>query len=352
MPSQQDEEGVRLQKGRRVRPALLVFGVAGLLFTIYLMDGVWPGLTALAGRAGMALAWVVPLRFVALGFDARGWWNLFPKRTDAPSWWRLALLAVVRDGINNLLPVVRVGGEMVAVRLLRQAGVPGPLAAASVVVEVSVTLIVLIVLTFAGLGVLLVRIGAEPLVTSMLLAAILGTIVVGAFLVLQMRVGLAGGLERLLARLMRRETRARPDALAHFDRDVMAIYERFAGLARCAGWQLLGLAGGMVEMWWVMRLVQVPISLGALFILESLVLALQSLSFAVPAALGVQEGGFVILGAALGLAPDVALLLALVRRTRQIVTGLPALLLWRWQEARVPCPQVLTMAESVPPRRA
>ncbi len=335
-----------------MRPVLTVFGIGGLLLTVHLMYGAWPGLTALVHRAGIALGWVVPLRFAALGLDARGWWSLFPERRDAPSWWRLTLLAFVRDGINNLLPVVRVGGEMVAVRLLGQRGVPTPLAAASIVVEISVTLVVLIVLTFAGLGALLVRIGAEPFVTSMLLAAILSAVMVGAFLMLQVRVGLAGGVERLLARVLRREARTRPDAFAHFDRDVLAIYARFGGLLRCAGWQVMGLAGGMAEMWWVLRLIRVPISIDALFVLESLILALQSLSFAVPAALGVQEGGFVLLGSALGLGPDVSLLLALVRRMRQVVTGLPALALWRWQEAQPARPQALAMAEPVPQRRA
>ncbi len=345
-PDHMDDEGRGQARWRG--PALGIFGTGGLVLAVYLLNGAWPELVTLIRRAGMALAWVVPLRFAALGIDARGWWGLFPDRVKAPSWRRLTLLAIIRDGINNLLPVVRVGGEMAAVRLLRQSGIRMPMAAASIVVEISLTLVLLVVLTFAGVGGLLARIGAVPLVASILFAAVCAAIMVGVFLVVQLRVGLAGMAERLLARLVPAHMRLEPDTFARFDRDILAIYARTPALWGCAGWQLLGMAGGMVEMWWVLRLVHVTIGLGSLFILESLIVALQNLSFAVPAAIGIQEGGFVLLGSALGIGADAALLLALVRRARQVLTGVPALVLWRGLERQ---PRALALADPVPENR-
>ena len=69
-------------------------------------------------------------------------------------------------------------------------------------------------------------------------------------------------------------------------------------------------------------------------ILESLAFALRTAAFAVPARLGVQEGGYVVLGALFGLSPEVALALSLLKRARELSTGLPCLIVWQSLEAR------------------
>jgi hypothetical protein len=48
----------------------------------------------------------------------------------------------------------------------------------------------------------------------------------------------------------------------------------------------------------------------------------------VPAAAGVQEGGYVLLGGALGIAPEFALALSLLKRGRELIVGTVALLIW------------------------
>ena len=64
-------------------------------------------------------------------------------------------------------------------------------------------------------------------------------------------------------------------------------------------------------------------------IIEAVVQAVSSSAFIVPGALGVQEGGFLAIGSVLGLAPDLALALALMRRARDILIFLPALVVWQ-----------------------
>ena len=50
----------------------------------------------------------------------------------------------------------------------------------------------------------------------------------------------------------------------------------------------------------------------------------------VPGALGLQEGGYVLVGAALGIPGEAALALALVKRARELALGLPSLVAWQW----------------------
>ncbi len=53
-----------------------------------------------------------------------------------------------------------------------------------------------------------------------------------------------------------------------------------------------------------------------------------------PGALGIQVGGYLLLGAALGVAPEAALALSLAKRVREILLALPALLAWPVVEGR------------------
>jgi hypothetical protein len=69
-------------------------------------------------------------------------------------------------------------------------------------------------------------------------------------------------------------------------------------------------------------------------VLESLTFAIRTAAFFVPAAAGVQEGGYILLGGALGIAPEIALALSLLKRGRELALGTVALLLWHSIESR------------------
>jgi uncharacterized membrane protein YbhN (UPF0104 family) len=55
----------------------------------------------------------------------------------------------------------------------------------------------------------------------------------------------------------------------------------------------------------------------------------------VPGALGVQEGAFVMIGAALGIDATTALALATARRLRDVIVFFPGLIAWQWAETRI-----------------
>ena len=64
-------------------------------------------------------------------------------------------------------------------------------------------------------------------------------------------------------------------------------------------------------------------------VLESTAQAARALGFLVPGALGVQEGGYVVISAMLGVPADQALALSLLRRARELALGAVGLILWR-----------------------
>jgi uncharacterized membrane protein YbhN (UPF0104 family) len=77
-----------------------------------------------------------------------------------------------------------------------------------------------------------------------------------------------------------------------------------------------------------------PLKWADALILESVAFALRTATFVVPSRIGVQEGGYIVLGSLFGLSPDVALALSLLKRARELATGLPCLILWQSMEAR------------------
>jgi len=82
------------------------------------------------------------------------------------------------------------------------------------------------------------------------------------------------------------------------------------------------------ETWLALWFLGAPVSLAATLILEALSTAVRSGAFAVPGAIGVQEGGFVLLGPLVGISPETALSLALVKRFRELVIGAGGLAAW------------------------
>jgi hypothetical protein len=89
-----------------------------------------------------------------------------------------------------------------------------------------------------------------------------------------------------------------------------------------------------VETWLTFRLMGLALTLPAALAVDSLIYGMRSAAFMVPNALGVQESGLVLLGFLLGVSPGASLALSLIKRARDLVIGIPAVLVWQAIEAR------------------
>jgi uncharacterized membrane protein YbhN (UPF0104 family) len=76
----------------------------------------------------------------------------------------------------------------------------------------------------------------------------------------------------------------------------------------------------------------VPVGFRDATIIESLGQAFRAVGFAVPGGLGVQEGGVLLICTLLGIGPQTAIELSLLRRIRELALGVPALTAWYWIE--------------------
>ena len=80
---------------------------------------------------------------------------------------------------------------------------------------------------------------------------------------------------------------------------------------------------GIGEVLVVLSFMGHPVSLADAVLIESLMHAVRGAAFAVPGALGAQEGGLIVLCAIFGVPPEPALALSLVKRLPDLVLGVP-----------------------------
>jgi hypothetical protein len=85
---------------------------------------------------------------------------------------------------------------------------------------------------------------------------------------------------------------------------------------------------GSAEIWLAFWLPGHPIGVAEAVILDSLGQATRSVGFMLPGGLGAQEGGIVAAGFMLGIAPELALAVALLKRARELAYGVPGLIAW------------------------
>jgi putative membrane protein len=299
-------------------------GVAGAILAVALVMhyGVRPVIELLV-QAGFGILVVISFHFLQLWLTALAWGALIPRA--APTAWLLALLRMIREGINNLLPVAGIGGPVIGVRLLARCGVATADAVAATVVDITVELVTQVVFTLLGLAMLVEVLGEFPLAAPLLIGlAVVAAMVVA--LVAAQRLGLARIASRAAERF------GWTHSVMGVQEAILGLYRRKASLAWSAALHMLAWALGAVEVWLAMHFLGNDIGLAEALVIESLGQTIKAASFAIPGALGVQEGGYVVLCGLFGIAPDLALALSLIKRLREIVVGAPSIFLWLWLE--------------------
>lgn len=317
------------------RPAMpvliaLLCGAGGLLWLLVHV-GVVPVLVAVQrlGLGGFAVVVVFHLGLiVAMGW---AWWLHGPDQASASGF---VFARFVRDSAAEALPLAQVGGFVVGGRALVLAGSGGLFAAASTLVDITIEAFAKLPYTLLGLALLAVS-GAGGQDVLWLVAALgLGLVLLPpiAFVLVQARA--TRWIERLAAALVRRMGGAWPFDAGALSAEIALLYGRRAAVAggfciHAATWLLSG-----VELWLMLHLMGSDLGLAPAIVIDSLLNGLRGFAFAIPGALGVQEAGYVALGALFAVPPEMAVAISLLRRGRDLSYGVPGVLLWQAIEGR------------------
>jgi putative membrane protein len=307
---------------------LLRLGVIVLIIAAawYMRDGFGDvgGALETAGWSGvvlMALTHALPVALCGIA------WGLL--QDNVPTW-KFSVARWIKDGVGELAGILPLSAEMAAIRLMTRYGFR--VAESTAIVMVDVTAEAIAQFFFSILGVALwLHLYPEAEVTRWALIA-LGISVPGLviFVALQRSVVMRF-LETLPAKIMPHAWDA-PDADSGVHAAVLTLYSDHRRFARSVFWHILAWAAGAIEAWVALWLLGYPMGLAEVLALESIIYAIRSVAFVVPGAIGLQEGGYMLVGAVLGLPTEIALAVSLLKRGRELLMGLPALFVWHYIE--------------------
>jgi putative membrane protein len=315
---------------RHARGIAFLAGIAGLAaLTVY--AGAGAVLRALVALRLWGLALVAVLHVPILALLGLAWWSV---GREVPSATRRKLIwaRFVRDAVAEVLPFSQAGGYLLGLRALHVEGVRALPAALSMSVDLVMELWAKLPYISAGL-IALVLIAPDSQLLRPLAAALALTIAVASIPVL-----LRGRLWRLLESFTLVLARRWPEFATVSAGDVQQTFDRmFAHRGRLlAGFSIHVFCWflGAAETWVILALMGTRASPLAALAVDSLVSALRTFAFLVPAAAGVQEASYVLVCALFGIAPATALAISLARRAREFVIGVPVIAVWQITEAR------------------
>jgi putative membrane protein len=317
---------------RTLRIGVAAAGLAGIALLVgIIVSSHVATLGELLLTVGWGIAIVTAAHLLPLAACTLAW------RSAANQVWRGSRIVffwarLVRESVSALLPVAHVGGDVVGARVLTFHGAAATQASASVLVDLTLEFLTQIAFTMIGLGLLLSFGGGAALGWSLL--GLAAAAAAGVGFVWVQRLGIFRLCERALQRMAERFDLPALGSLANLHDTIFAIYRQRRAIALSTCWHLLAWLLGAFEVWLTLKFLDANAGLVAALTIESLGLAIRSAAFVIPGGLGIQEGGFVLLGTLFGLSPETGLAISLVKRIREVGLGVPAILAWQVIEGR------------------
>jgi len=319
---------------RKLYIAVITAALVGVtLFIALLLRSSIHEVSSAIRAAGRAIAIVVAFHIVPLATNTLAWWVLFPREKRLP-YRSLLWIRWIGESVSALMPATTVGGEFVRARLAGKRCVGYSESTATVIADMTLGIGSQIIFTLAGLFFLTRLTGRGDFARQGIVGAAIAIGAVGGFLAVQ-RFGIFRIARGLMSTFFKTDggsaLRVQGEAL---DRELRAIYARRRSIATSFGWSLVTWVAGAGEVWLSLWALGLPMGFEHAFVLESTCQGVRAVMFLIPGALGVQEGGFVVVGGMLGIPAETAMALALLRRARELAFGIPGLIAWQLIEGR------------------
>lgn len=328
-------------KGQRgLKTVSILLAVLGLVlitgFTGWLGAGAVLKAVVSVGAAGFAALVVAQLATDLILAIA---WNVACPRIGLG---RLFRARLVREAATTCLPFSQLGGILIAMRAtcfpatLRARAVTWPEASAANVVDVTTEVLGQILFVVLGLLFLLDRQPESSFAGPVAIGMVLMAVAMAIFIWAQRS---ASGLFRRGVDLLGNQVAgqwagALQSGVDSLQERLNRFYEQPGRIAVACLIHLCAWTAGAGWVWLAYRLLGAPIAFGEAMAIEGVASGVLSLSFMVPAALGVQEVAYITLGSLFGLDPHLSFGLSLLRRGRDLAIGLPVLLMWQAAEIR------------------
>ena len=311
----------QVEKDTSLRLVNLILLLIASVFFVWILNEVgWETL----GHYLRQVGWYWPLLLLPYGvvtwLEAWSWRYILvdtPARTTVG---RLFWLRLGGEALNQLTPTASLGGEPFKASRLQADGVPLEVASASVVIMKGILVLSLVLYIFVGLALAPVYLPEAAKHMLFLCLAALGLAAAGIVFVVVQRWEPFGNSFRFLDRRgwLPHFLRDHEGFLEDLDTAMSQFYRQYPSRAALAfflfflSWLLHS-----VEVYLIFWLLGHPISWGMAVCLDALAMLFTALGFFIPAAMGVQEGGNILLALGFKLGFDLGAAFSILRRIRE-----------------------------------
>ena len=314
---------------------MIFLAIASIFFVWVLNEVGWDTLGDYLWRVG----WYWPALLLPYGLvnflEAISWKYLILNLPPGISLNRLFWLRLGGESLNQLTPTASMGGEPFKAARLQAGGVPLDTATASVVIQKGILVLSLTLYIFLGLALAPVFLpdAMEHFAGLSLAALVLAA--AGITFVAVQRQGPCGQVIRLFSKLgwCPALLKEKEGFLNDLDRSMSRFYRHHPGRAALAftlfflSWILHS-----VELYLMFWLLGHPIDWGLAICLDALAMLFTALGFFIPAAVGVQEGGNILLAVGFNLGFTLGAAFSVLRRIREAFwLSLGLLVVW-WEK--------------------
>lgn len=307
-----------MKKKQKFKILLLVVGFAILFALIY---KVGPSIVYQQLRL---LKWgilflLLPYLLVFI-LDTLGWKYSF--REESVSFKDLLMIRLAGESVNLIVPSATFAGEPVKAYFLKRHNIPMIDGMASVVISRTMMTITEIIFVMLGVGFFLYKLNVSGYHLISAIALVLLGIPMILFIVFIQKQGLFTFLFTLLrmCRIKIRYIEEREDRLRELDEKIYQFYHNNTKRAFFSFvFYFLGWIAGILEVFLILYLLDVPVDTISSYIIESLSVVSKGVTSFIPGSVGGQEGGIMAIFMSLKLSAGVALAFGILRRLRELI---------------------------------
>jgi uncharacterized protein (TIRG00374 family) len=299
---------------------LILLLIASVFFVWILNELGWDTL----GHYLLQVGWYWPFLLLPYGvvnlLESWSWKYILVQSPAKITVWRLFWLRLGGESLNQLTPTACLGGEPFKASRLQADGVPLEVASASVVILKGILFLSLTLYIMTGVALAPVFLPEAATHMLLLCVAALGLAAAGVIFVVVQGRQPCGNSFRFLSRRgwVPHFLRDQEGFLGDLDTAMSQFYRQYPARAVLAfslfflSWLLHS-----VEVYLIFWLLGHPISWGLAVCLDALAMLFTALGFFIPAAMGIQEGGNILLALGFKLGFDLGAAFSILRRIRE-----------------------------------
>lgn len=297
----------------------LVVGIGLFAWIVRSSDfsAVWRQMESLRWRFGFILLFYV----VIFGLDTLGWRFALSRRTQSRIRWDWLFRArLAGEAVNYVTPTAWIGGEPVKAYLLsKRYGVPMAEGMASVVIAKTTFSLSMFLFIVMGIGITLWTQPIEAAVLRWVWMVLFGFgILLLLFLLIQFLKPFQRG-RAMVKRILPSRVWSITEKVHEWDESLVRFYRNSPGSVFLSlAFHFLGWVAGVFEIFLILWLLHIPVSLAKAWSIEALWILLKTGAFLIPASLGASEGLLILICNGLRISSVSGLALALIRRAREL----------------------------------